>query len=225
VPVEAIPGFSDGRISIQDFGAQLAAPLLDCRPGYRVLDACAAPGGKSTHILELTPDIEKLVSVDINTRRLKLLESSLGRLGLSSDLIVADLTKKPDWWDGRPFDRILLDAPCTATGVIRRHPDIKYNRAPEQLPEVETTQAALICNLWPLLKPGGKLLYCTCSLFKEESDEQIAKFLSQYDNAGQLPIQADWGVQSQFGRHTIPGVDEGDGFYYSIIVKKTSNDE
>ena len=219
--VEDIPGFLDGYISIQDFGAQLAAPLLDCDTEHRILDVCAAPGGKSTHILELYPNIQELVSVDISADRLLLLQNSLDRLNLNSVIIQADVSKTIDWWDGNHFDRILLDAPCSATGVIRRHPDIKYSRTMDQISELTKLQQALLVNIWTLLKPGGLLVYCVCSLFKEESDEQIANFLSQNLNAMSLPIETNWGVLSQFGRHTIPGHDESDGFYYSLISKKT----
>jgi 16S rRNA (cytosine967-C5)-methyltransferase len=218
--VENIPGFLEGHNSIQDFGAQLAGTLLDCQKGHRVLDVCAAPGGKSTHILELYPDIQELVSVDISTERSLKIKESLKRLDLNAVIIVADASKTTQWWDGNPFDRILLDPPCTASGVIRRHPDIKFSREPEQLAALVNLQQAILINIWPLLKPAGILLYCTCSLFKEESDEQIANFLRKNNNAMSLPIDADWGVLSQFGRHTIPGHDESDGFYYSLIVKK-----
>ncbi|MGY8814110.1 MAG: 16S rRNA (cytosine(967)-C(5))-methyltransferase RsmB [Gammaproteobacteria bacterium] len=218
--VEDIPGFLEGYISIQDFGAQLAAPLLKCQTGHRVLDVCAAPGGKSTHILELYPDIQELVSVDISANRLLLLQNSLDRLKLNSVIINADVSRSTDWWDGKHFDRILLDAPCTATGVIRRHPDIKYSRTVDQISKLTKLQHTLLFNVWTLLKPGGILVYCVCSLFKEESDEQIADFLSEHKNAMSLTIDTNWGVLSQYGRQTIPGHDESDGFYYSLLVKK-----
>jgi 16S rRNA (cytosine967-C5)-methyltransferase len=220
VAVEEIPGFKEGYVSIQDFGAQLAAPLLDCPAGARVLDACAAPGGKTTHILELAADLQELVAVDISAERLKRLKNSLRRLDKTARIIEADISGSPEWWDGNQFDRILLDAPCSASGVIRRHPDIKFTRTAEQLSSLVSRQYELLSGAWPLLKTEGKLLFCTCSIFSEESDDQIAKFTGQYNNAETVPIYVDWGVKSRFGRHTIPGHDESDGFYYSIIIKK-----
>ena len=218
--VEEIPGFQEGYVSVQDFSAQLAVPLLDCLSDHRILDACAAPGGKTAHILEQDVMIRELVSVDISAERMKLLSNSLKRLGKTASMIVGDISNSADWWDGNQFDRILLDAPCSASGVIRRHPDIKYNRIPEQFSYLKCCQFELLTSVWPLLKSNGKLLYCTCSVLHEEADQQIAKFITQYNDAEIYPINADWGVNSQYGRHTIPGHDEGDGFYYSIIRKK-----
>lgn len=217
--VEDIPGFQTGDVSVQDFAAQLAVPLLDAKSGHRVLDACAAPGGKTGHIHEHTPDLQKLVAVEIDAARMELLRNTTDRLKLNIKLMHADINEPATWWDGKPFDRILLDAPCSATGVIRRHPDIKYLRTPDQLTLFTQTQGRMLETLWPLLKPGGRLVYVTCSILREESDEQIATFANKYDDMEFKPIDSDWGIKSQFGRHTLPGHDETDGFYYSVIIK------
>lgn len=217
--VEDVPGFLEGHVSVQDFGAQLAAPLLDCKTGHRVLDACAAPGGKTCHILESCPDILELVAIDIDPIRISLLNDNLKRTTKVATVIQANVSDIKSWWDNVPFDRILLDVPCSATGIIRRHPDIKYLRLPDQITALVTTQMSMLEALWPVLKSGGKLLYCTCSLFKEESDEQIAYFINQYNNVKLLPIKDNWGVYSNYGRQTIPGLDETDGFFYSFLEK------
>jgi len=217
--VEDVPGFMEGYVSVQDFGAQLAAPLLDCKAGHRVLDACAAPGGKSCHILESYPDISELVAIDIESSRISLLNDNLKRTNKVATVIQANVSDIKSWWDDVPFDRILLDVPCSATGIIRRHPDIKYLRSPEQITALVSTQMNMLEALWPILKLGGKLLYCTCSLFKEESDEQIDHFINIYNDVKLLPIKDNWGVYSTYGRQTIPGRDEADGFFYSILEK------
>jgi 16S rRNA (cytosine967-C5)-methyltransferase len=217
--VEEIPGFSQGHVTVQDAAAQLAAPLMDLRPGQRILDACAAPGGKTGHILELAGEHCKLVAVEIDNRRAELLRNTLNRIHKQADIIIADITRTSDWWDGKLFDRILLDAPCSATGVIRRHPDIKYLRSPGQLQSFCDNQNKMLAALWPLLKPGGRLVYCTCSVFLEESDERIEAFINEYDDAELLPVHTNWGVISCFGRHTIPGHNDSDGFYYSVLTK------
>lgn len=217
--VDEIPGFQSGEITVQDFAAQLAAPLLDARKGHRVLDACAAPGGKTAHILEHTPGLQELVAVEIDAARTDVLRSTLARLNLEATVVNADVTEHGSWWDRVPFDRILIDAPCSATGIIRRHPDIKYLRKPDQIGQFTATQTRLLNTLWPLLKPGGRLVYVTCSLLQQEADEQIASFTNKYDDTLLEPIKADWGIQSRFGRHTLPGHDETDGFYYSVIIK------
>ncbi len=217
--VAEIPGFDSGSVTVQDYGAQLAAQLLDTRPDHRVLDACAAPGGKTGHISEHTPAPGYLLAIDSDAGRIALLHNTAGRLGLQADILQADIKNVDSWWDGRAFDRILLDAPCSASGVIRRHPDIKYLRAAEQIPAFVENQQLMLTSLWPVLKPGGKLVYCTCSVLQEEGDDQIASFLNKYDDAISEPIHADWGSKSRHGRYTLPGQDETDGFYYSVILK------
>ena len=217
--VSEIPGFLQGQVTVQDAAAQLAAPLLDPGPGQRILDACAAPGGKTGHILELVGDSSEVVAIEIDIRRVELLRESLDRLQKQAELIHADVTRTSDWWNGKPFDRILLDAPCSASGVIRRHPDIKYLRSPEQLGTFHENQHKMLAALWPLLKPGGRLVYCTCSLFSEESDECIDEFFKEHDDVNVVPVAADWGEISSFGRYTIPGHDNSDGFYYSVLSK------
>ena len=217
--VDAIPGFSDGLVSVQDFGAQLAAPLLDIRPHMRVLDACAAPGGKTGHIYEIAPPGVDLVAVESAAERTQLLLKSKDRLGFDAKVIHSDIIQRDKWWDGNLFDRILLDAPCSATGVIRRHPDIKVLRTPEQVVKLTGLQHQMLDAVWPVLKPGGKLLYVTCSLLIDEGDRQIEEFIRDMPDAGIHPIQADWGLPGSCGRWLIPGAGDTDGFYYAALSK------
>ncbi|HEB99003.1 MAG TPA: 16S rRNA (cytosine(967)-C(5))-methyltransferase RsmB [Thiotrichales bacterium] len=224
VAVERLPGFTEGAVSVQDVSAQLAAPLLDVRPGMRVLDACAAPGGKTCHILERTPDIE-LLALDADAGRLQAVADNLARLSLSARLIAGDAAEPAAWWDGRPFDRILLDAPCSGTGVIRRHPDIKLLRRPGDIPRLAATQTRLLDALWPLLRPGGMLLYATCSVLREENEHQAAAFVERTPDAMPLPIEADWGRPAGPGRQILTGPQGGvhvgmDGFYYARLTRR-----
>ncbi len=219
VNVQDLPGFETGLVTVQDLAAQLAAPLLDPQAGQRVLDACAAPGGKASHLLEHCPGISELVAVDQGADRMALLGNSLRRLQLSATLIDGDATTPAQWWDVRPFDRILLDAPCSATGVIRRHPDIKVLRQPGQLPKLEQLQASLLEALWPLLASGGRLLYVTCSLLQRENDRQIEKFSGTHKDVRVLPIAATWGIATNCGRQTLPSLDDTDGFYYALLER------
>lgn len=219
-PVAELPGFATGRLSVQDASAQLAAPLLDARPGMRVLDACAAPGGKTGHLLQHTPNL-CLTALDQDGKRLQAVEDNLARLGVGATLLVADAGAPQTWWDGRPFDRILLDAPCSASGVIDRHPDIKHLRRPEDIPALARTQARLLDALWPTLAPGGILVYATCSLLPEENAEQMAAFLDRHPDAHPLPIEAPWGRPAGAGRQILPGRDEAmDGFFYARLEKR-----
>ena len=221
VPIEALPKFADGWVSVQDGAAQLAAELLDARPGQRVLDVCAAPGGKTAHILEQQPDIGEMVAVDIDESRMLRVSENLQRLGLQAKLIVADAAKTDDWWDGKPFDRILLDAPCSATGVIRRHPDIKLLRKETDIAALTILQKTILNAIWPLLASGGMLLYATCSVLKKENEEQIQDFLSTHNDAIELPITSDeWGIPGICGRQILTGESSMDGFYYARVGKR-----
>ena len=222
VVVDALPGFCQGEVTVQDFGAQLVTTLLDAAPARRVLDACAAPGGKTGHIIELWPEIEELIAVEMDADRVALLNATKARLGFAATVIHADILQTDRWWDGAPFDRILLDAPCSASGVVRRHPDIKYLRVPGQIDKLVRTQQAMLNALWPLLKPGGKLLYVTCSIFREENDEQIRQFSGNHANVRVMPVTVDWGLATPYGRQTLPGHDEADGFYCSQLLKASS---
>ena len=216
--VNELPGFEDGCVSVQDAGAQLAAGLLDPQPGDLVLDACAAPGGKTAHILETQPQIAGITALDIDDKRIALLRATLSRLEFDATVAQADAARTGDWWDGRPFDRILLDAPCSATGVIRRHPDIKRLKLPEQVPALQHSQAELLAALWPLLKPGGRLLYSTCSLLRDENDRVIETFLDGHSDAGPATIPAQWGIAMEYGRQLLPGLGDTDGFYYALLT-------
>lgn len=220
VAVDALPGFGDGRVSVQDAGAQLAALAVDPEPGDRVLDACAAPGGKTGHLLELQPELSGLVAVDSEAGRLGRVRENLGRLGLAAELHAADVGRVADWWDGRPFNRILLDAPCTGTGVIRRHPDIKWLRRPGDPEALAETQARLLAALWPLLAPGGKLIYCTCSVMPAENESVIDGFLGTTADAAVAALPSEWGVGLRYGRQILPGQDGMDGFYYAGLVRQ-----
>ncbi|MBL8413285.1 MAG: 16S rRNA (cytosine(967)-C(5))-methyltransferase RsmB [Propionivibrio sp.] len=205
VSVEALPGFFDGFVSVQDAGAQRAAELLAPAPGSRVLDACAAPGGKTAHLLEsATLD---LLALDIDASRTKRIEENLQRLGLRATIQVADCREVAHWWDGQPFDAILADVPCSASGVVRRHPDIKHLRRESDIRRFVHTQADILDALWPLLKAGGKLLYATCSVFPEENAAQIDAFLVRQS-----------GVERLHEEQLLPQ-DENDGFYYALLRK------
>ena len=219
VAVSELPGFTQGEVSVQDAAAQFAAVLLDAQPGERVLDACAAPGGKTGHLLEHTPGLAELVALDQEPTRVTMIEDNLARLGLSAKFITGDAANPANWWDGRPFDRILADVPCSATGVIRRHPDIKLRRRPEDLPKLVTTQARLLEGLWPLLKPGGKLLYVTCSMLAVENEKQLSAFLVRHPEAREVMLPMSAGRARAVGRQILPGEAGMDGFYYACIRK------
>jgi 16S rRNA (cytosine967-C5)-methyltransferase len=218
VEIDRLPGFAEGLVSVQDSGAQFAAEILDARPGQRVLDACAAPGGKTCHILEREPGLAEVVAADRDASRLDLVQENLTRLGLNARVIHADVAAA-GWFDGAPFDRILLDVPCSATGVIRRHPDIKLLRKPAQLPRYAATQDAVLAANWPLLLPGGRMLYSTCSLLRQENDARIEKFRNYNKDVRILEIGGTWGVATGAGRQTVPGCADTDGFYYALLEK------
>ena len=225
--VSALPGFADGEVSVQDAAAQLAAPLLAPRPGLRVLDACAAPGGKACHLLELKPAIAELVALDVDAARAARIESNLVRLDLRATVLVADAAKPADWWDGRPFDRILLDVPCSGTGVIRRHPDIKLLRRAADVAQFATQQSHLLAACWQLLAPGGRLLYASCSVLTAENAGVVGAFLAQEARAADvtesarllLPGALPWRIAGP-GCALPSGAADADGFYYACLEKR-----
>jgi len=217
--VTTLPGFAAGRLSVQDEAAQLAADLLELAPGQRLLDACCAPGGKTCHLLEAEPALAGVVAVDLEEKRLVRVRENLKRLNLDAELIAADARAVEQWWDGKPFQRILLDAPCSATGVIRRHPDIKLTRQAADIPALAQLQGELLDALWPTLEVGGILLYATCSVLPMENSDTIAAFLARTPNARELEISADFGLTPAHGRQLLPQIDGHDGFYYAKLSK------
>ena len=217
--VRNLPGFAEGWISVQDEAAQLAADLLDLEPGQRVLDACCAPGGKTCHILEVEPKLAGVVAVDLEAKRLVRVRENLERLGLSAELIAADGRDTATWWDGKPFQRILLDAPCSATGVIRRHPDIKLTRQPDDIGALATLQGELLDAMWPTLEVGGILLYATCSTLPTENTEVIEAFLARTPGARELDIAGQFGIKQPHGRQLLAQEGGHDGFYYAKLIK------
>ncbi|NTS78656.1 16S rRNA (cytosine(967)-C(5))-methyltransferase RsmB [Catenovulum sp. SM1970] len=218
IAVDKLPGFAEGSCAVQDKAAQQAAKLLNAQAGERVLDACAAPGGKTAHILAASPDVKEVVALDIDATRLNRVAQNLTRLKADANLIAADASDDK-WWDKEQFDRILLDAPCSATGVIRRHPDIMYLRRETDIAELAKLQKQILDNLWPMLKPGGTLLYATCSVLPEENKQQITEFLQQHKDAKLAPI-FDSETASDPGWQIFPGNKNMDGFYYARLVKQ-----
>jgi 16S rRNA (cytosine967-C5)-methyltransferase len=214
----ALPGWQQGWVSIQDGAAQHCVEALDVGPGQRVLDACAAPGGKAAALLEAVDAIE-LVALDRDPARLQRVAETLARLGLAADLRAADAAQPSAWWDGRPFDRILLDAPCSATGVIRRQPDIRWHRRGSDIAGLAVEQARLLDALWPLLAPGGRLVYATCSVLPDENARQIDAFLARHPEAIPLDLGAACGRPAGRGRQRLPGEDDMDGFFYAALGK------
>jgi len=225
VDVQELPGFADGLVSVQDAAAQLAAHLLEPQPGDRVLDACAAPGGKTCHLAELQPELAELLAVDVSSVRLRKVADNLQRLDLQAQLLCADAGQLAGWWDGKPFDRILLDVPCSATGVIRRHPDIKLLRRASDIAVLVERQSQLLDKLWSCLRPGGRLVYASCSALRAETSGVVAAFLERCSTAsdltaglfGKLPIGrqvCQWG-----GCAIAAGTLSMDGFYYACLEK------
>ena len=220
LPVAELPGFAEGEVSVQDGSAQLVADALAPAPAARVLDACAAPGGKAAQLLERDASL-RLLALDVDARRLRRIGDTLARLGLTADLRCADAAEVAAWWDGVPFDAILLDAPCSATGVARRQPDVLVHRRPSDLDALVRLQARLLDALWPTLAPGGALLYATCSLLRAENDAQIAAFLARTPDASLDPLDPRFGLDTGHGRQRFPGEDGMDGFFYARLAKRT----
>lgn len=222
--VKQLPGFMNGDVSVQDAAGQFAAQLLELKPNLSVLDACSAPGGKFCHILETEPQLNSIIGVELDETRIKRVEENLERLNLKKlnvqiKNIAADVAQPDKWWDGNLFDRILLDAPCSATGVIRRHPDIKFLRRPSDIKELVTTQMNMLNALWPLLKSGGILLYATCSILPQENSDLIQNFLQLHSDAKEKVIETPWGVNCKVGKQILTGDHNMDGFYYARLEK------
>lgn len=217
--VEDLPLFADGYVSIQDGAAQLAAELLYLEPNLTVLDACAAPGGKTCHILEKQPFLRKVVAVEKDSQRVSKIHDNLTRLGLKAEVVSSEVENLDQWWDGTLFDRILLDTPCSATGVIRRHPDIKLLRTNDDIGKLVDRQKALLQTMWPLLKPGGILLYATCSILPRENVEVAKSLVNKYSDCVELPIITRCGHPQEYGIQILPGEHEMDGFYYARFQK------
>ena len=228
--VSALPGFAEGHFSVQDAAAQLAAPLLlnELRPAggdaarLNILDACAAPGGKTAHLLELA-DCE-VTALDIDARRCERIAQNLQRLGLQAHIVVGDASRPKAWWDGRLYDGILLDAPCTASGIVRRHPDVRWLRRPTDIAQLASIQAKLLDTLWPLLKPGGRMVYCTCSVFRAEGEQQIQTFVAHHTDALLMPSPGHLLPQSGASDAVFPDnlLREHDGFYYALLEKRST---
>ncbi|WP_024850246.1 16S rRNA (cytosine(967)-C(5))-methyltransferase RsmB [Hydrogenovibrio kuenenii] len=218
--ITQLPSYEDGGFSVQDIAAQQAAYLLDPQPGEHILDACAAPGGKTTHLLEQANNQLKLLALEKEPERIERLSENLHRLELDAEVEVGDASQPSDWWDGQLFDRILLDAPCSATGIIRRHPDIKWHRTLEDVEELVEIQGAILKTLWSTLKPGGKLLYATCSVLPQENGLQTQAFLAATPDAKEIPIERNWGLKQDLpGKQILPGEAGMDGFYYCLLEK------
>jgi 16S rRNA (cytosine967-C5)-methyltransferase len=228
IALSELPGFREGSVSVQDAGAQLAAPLLDAQPGMRVLDACAAPGGKTGHLLEHTAGLAELVAVDIDAQRVARIEENLRRLNRSARLVAADVRQRDGFWDGRPFDRILLDAPCSSTGVIRRHPDIKLLRRTDDIRALAAAQLEILRAAFGMLAVGGRLLYSTCSVLPDENQGVVERFLETESTARSAPFPAGVtlpprAVRLGTGVQLLPGAQAGtDGFYYACVEKTTA---
>ena len=224
MPVDTLPGFENGAVSVQDAAAQMAAPWLDVAGARSILDACAAPGGKTGHLLELADPDAAVTAIDVSDERLQRVGENLARLKLDATLLAADASNSGEWWDGQPFDRILLDAPCSASGVIRRHPDIKLLRRESDIEALASLQAALLKALWETLAPGGRLLYVTCSVLAAENDRQIAGFLQQNGDATELKVLPNNNIRAlmhekAIGYQVLPGTRGLDGFYFACLEK------
>ena len=221
IDVRTLPGFETGAVSVQDVGAQLAAQLLNIGGSehFRVLDLCAAPGGKTCHLLESHKTINYLLAVELDEQRMQRVSENLQRLKLSAELMVADAREYKEWWSGDKFDRILIDAPCSASGVIRRHPDIKTLRRESDIKQLVKLQSEILLSAWQMLATGGELLYVTCSVFKDENQNQISDFIAHHGDAKEIKIEADWGEICDYGRQLLPGEQDADGFYFCRLKK------
>ncbi|MEO7323362.1 MAG: 16S rRNA (cytosine(967)-C(5))-methyltransferase RsmB [Dokdonella sp.] len=216
--VTELPGYADGAFSVQDGAAQRVLDLLDLRDGLRVLDACAAPGGKAAHMLECAQ--LDLVALDSDAARLPRVHENLARLGLVAEVVAGDAATPAAWWDGKPFERILIDAPCSATGIVRRQPDIKLHRRATDIAALATAQATLLEALWPLLANGGRVVYATCSILRRENEAVVAGFLAAHADAHALPLSAAFGHAAGAGRQNLPGENASDGFFYAALGKR-----
>jgi len=219
VPVAAtgLPGFAQGDVSVQDGAAQRVADLLDGLPaGARVLDMCAAPGGKSAHLLE-RDRTRRLLAVDVDARRLQRVRETFDRIGLQADMKAADAAEPSAWWDGEPFDAVLLDAPCSATGIVRRQPDVLLHRRADDLVALTGLQARLLDAAWQVLRPGGRLVYTTCSILRAENAAQIDAFLGRHADVVTNTLDDGWGLRAGAGRQRLPGEQEMDGFFYACL--------
>lgn len=215
----SLPLFTEGGVSVQDEAAQLSANLLELAAGQRVLDACCAPGGKTGHILQSQAGLT-VHALDSDERRLQRVRENLARLNVEAKILCGDASQPDTWWDGEGFDRILLDAPCSATGIVRRHPDIKQLRTPEDIQRLAVLQGAILDGLWPLLKPGGILLYATCSIMPEENTQVVEAFLTRQSNVTCDQLDVDWGLPQACGRQLLPTAQGHDGFYYASLRKQ-----
>lgn len=218
VNVTELPDFDEGLVSVQDAAAQLAVPLLKAESQHRILDACAAPGGKTAQILQQVKPHE-LHAMDNSQLRLEKLQPLFERIGASATVIVGDASRPDEWWDGRQYERILLDAPCSASGVIRRHPDIKHLRSAKALQKIAKRQSRILDAIWTTLASGGRMLYATCSIFKVENEQQVSAFLQRHEDASLEEIQTEWG-RGTIGRQILPGDDGMDGFYFAVLNKQ-----
>jgi 16S rRNA (cytosine967-C5)-methyltransferase len=225
--VHELPGFEQGLVSVQDLGAQCVVFPLGLGAGQRVLDACAAPGGKTGLIAEREPSLARLVALDIDPKRLARVQENLVRGALRADVFSGDAAAPDAWWDGVPFDRILLDAPCSALGVIRRHPDIRLRKSPASIDDLPLLQARLLAACWRMLAPGGRLVYATCTVTRSENRDVVAAFLAGTPDAGLVAPEAwpgwpGFGEGDGFGRQILPGEAGADGFYYAALTKHES---